>query len=74
MVESVNPLAMEVALSVQKELHTRFEEADHLRRAHVERARFEAEPAERRYMRVDPLCHLDRNVASELSPQVNTVK
>jgi Recombinase/Recombinase zinc beta ribbon domain len=53
-VESVNPLALEVALSVQKELRTRFEEADHLRRAHVERARFDAEQAQRRYMRVDP--------------------
>ena len=53
-VESVNPLALEVALSVQKELQTRLEEADRLRQAHVERARFEAEQAQRRYMRVDP--------------------
>lgn len=36
-IESVNPLALEVALSVQKELQTRLEEADRLRQAHVER-------------------------------------
>ena len=53
-IESVNPLALEVALSVQKELRSRIEEADRLRRTHVERARFEAEQARRRYMRVDP--------------------
>jgi hypothetical protein len=50
----VNPLALEVALSVQKELKSRLEEADRLRRAQVERARFEADQAQRRYMRVDP--------------------
>ena len=50
----MNPLALEVALSVQKELRSRIEEADRLRRTHVERARFEAEQARRRYMRVDP--------------------
>jgi hypothetical protein len=53
-VESVNPLALEVALSVQKELQSRLEEADRLRRAQVERARFDAEQAQRRSMRVDP--------------------
>jgi DNA invertase Pin-like site-specific DNA recombinase len=53
-VESVNPLALEVALSVQKELQSRLQEADRLRQAHVERAHFEAEQAQRRYMHVDP--------------------
>jgi DNA invertase Pin-like site-specific DNA recombinase len=67
-VESMNPLALEVALSVQKELQTRLEEADRLRRAHVERARFEAEQAQRRYMRVDPD---NRLVADSLEAEWN---
>lgn len=67
-VESVNPLALEVALSVQKELQSRLEEADRLRRAQVERARFEAEQAQRRYMRVDPA---NRLVADSLEADWN---
>src|SRR5260370_6221784 len=54
LVETVSPLALEVALSVQDELQTRAEEADRLRRQQVERARYEAELAQRRYLRVDP--------------------
>lgn len=54
MVETVSPLALEVALAVQEELQTRAEEADRLRRQQVERARYEAELAQRRYLRVDP--------------------
>jgi hypothetical protein len=67
-VESVNPLALEVALSVQKELQSRLQEADRLRQAHVERARFEAEQAQRRYMRVDPA---NRLVADSLEAEWN---
>jgi len=54
LVEVVNPMALEVALSVQQELEARFEEADRLRRQQVERARYESEAARRRYLRVDP--------------------
>lgn len=54
LVETVSPLALEVALAVQEELQARAEEADHLRRQQVERARYEAELAQRRYLRVDP--------------------
>jgi len=54
LVEAVNPMALEVALSVQQELESRFEEAERLRRQQVERARYEAEAARRRYLRVDP--------------------
>jgi len=36
------------------EIEQRLEEADRLRREHVERARLEAEAARRRYLRVDP--------------------
>ncbi len=54
LVEAVSPLALEVALSVEAELTARAAEADGLRRAQVERARYEAELAQRRYLRVDP--------------------
>jgi len=54
LVESVSPLALEVALQVQDELHSRAEEADRLRKQQVERSRYEADLAQRRYMRVDP--------------------
>jgi len=54
LVEAVTPLALEVALSVQQEIQTRIEEADRLRRAQVERARYEAQLAQRRYLQVDP--------------------
>jgi len=54
LIESVTPLALEVALNVQDELKTRIEEADRLRKQMVERARYEADLARRRYMQVDP--------------------
>lgn len=54
LVEAMNPMALEVALSVQQELEARLEEADRLRRQQVERARYEAQAARRRYWRVDP--------------------
>jgi len=54
LVETVNPLALEVTLAVQQELEVRWEEMDRLRRAQVDRARYEAELARRRFLRVDP--------------------
>jgi hypothetical protein len=54
LVETITPLALEVALNVQEELQARGEGADRLRRQQVERARYEAELAQRRYLRVDP--------------------
>jgi hypothetical protein len=62
-VQSISPLALEVALNVQHQLQERLAEADRLRRQYVERAQYEAEQARIRYMRVDPLCGLDCNVA-----------
>lgn len=53
-IEAMSPLAIEVALGVQQELVTRREEADRQRRQHVERAKYEAELAQRRFMKVDP--------------------
>lgn len=54
LVETMSPLALEAALGIEAELAARAAEADGLRRAQVERARYEAELAQRRYLRVDP--------------------
>ena len=54
LLDTLTPLALEVALSVEAELATRADEADALRRSHVERARHGAELARRRYLAVDP--------------------
>jgi DNA invertase Pin-like site-specific DNA recombinase len=54
LVETVSPLALEVALAVGDELAARDAEADRLRHDQVERARYEADLAQRRYLRVDP--------------------
>ncbi len=54
LVETVTPLALEVALRVQQELQSRWDEADRLRRLQVDRARYESELARRRFLRVDP--------------------
>jgi hypothetical protein len=43
-----------VALAVQKELESRSDENDRLRRQAVERAHYESDLARRRYMRCDP--------------------
>jgi DNA invertase Pin-like site-specific DNA recombinase len=68
LIEAVTPMALEAALSVQEELQTRWEETDRLRRQQVERARYEAELARRRYMQVDPD---NRLVADELEAEWN---
>jgi DNA invertase Pin-like site-specific DNA recombinase len=54
LVEAVSPMTLDVALTVQHELQSRLEEADRLRQKQVERARYEADLAQRRYMKVDP--------------------
>lgn len=54
LLESMTPLAVQVALNVQAHLHARLEEADILRKKRVERAQYEAELARQRYMQVDP--------------------
>lgn len=47
-------VAIDVTLAVQQELQARLDEVDRLRQQQVERARYEAELAQRRYMPVDP--------------------
>jgi len=54
LIETVTPLALEVALNVQAEIQTRLEQADRLRRQHVQRTQYEADQAKLRFMRVDP--------------------
>jgi hypothetical protein len=54
LVEAMAPAALEVALSVQEEIQSRIDEADRLRGQQVERVRYEAELARRRFMQVDP--------------------
>jgi DNA invertase Pin-like site-specific DNA recombinase len=54
LVEAVNPIALEVTLVVQRELQSRMQEADRLRHSQVERAQYESDLAQRRYLRVDP--------------------
>ena len=64
-----NALALEVALNVQQELQSRWDEADRLRRLQVDRARYESELARRRFLRVDPD---NRLVAASLEAEWNS--
>ena len=68
LVQSVTPLALEVALNVQSEIQGRLAEAERLRQQQVQRAQFEAERAQLRFMRVDPN---NRLVADTLETQWN---
>jgi DNA invertase Pin-like site-specific DNA recombinase len=69
LLSSVTPVALEVALAVQDEIQKRIEDADRLRQAQVERARYEASLAQRRYMKVDPA---NRLVADTLETEWNS--
>jgi len=68
LVEMVSPVTLEVALTVQKEVERRANEGDRLRRQEVDRARYEADLARRRYMQVDPD---NRMVADSLEAEWN---
>jgi DNA invertase Pin-like site-specific DNA recombinase len=54
LLETLTPVTLEVALAVGQELQQRLDETDRLRRQQVERARYEADLAQQRYMHVDP--------------------
>lgn len=69
LIDTLTPLTVEAALTVQAELEHRAEEADALRAAHVERARYLADLARRRYLAVDPA---NRLVADTLEADWNT--
>ena len=66
---TLTPLAIEAALTVSAELEHRADQADALRAAHVERARYHADLARRRYLAVDPA---NRLVADTLEADWNT--
>jgi DNA invertase Pin-like site-specific DNA recombinase len=66
---ALTPLTIEAALTVTAELEHRAEQADALRAAHVERARYHAEHARSRYLAVDPA---NRLVADTLEADWNT--
>ena len=54
LISTLTPLAVEAAFQVPAELQHRAAEADALRAAHVERARYHSDLARRRYLAVDP--------------------
>jgi hypothetical protein len=68
LVDAVTPLALEVTLTVQQEIEARLDEVDRLRRKAVERAQYEADLAQRRYLHVDPA---NRLVADSLEADWN---
>lgn len=68
LLETVSPAALEVALAVESEIAGRIEEAQSLRLKQLERQRYEAELARRRYMNVDPA---NRMVADALEAAWN---
>lgn len=53
-IDAVSPLALEVTLGIQQELQARLDEADALRRKHIDQAQYEVDLARQRFMRVDP--------------------
>ncbi|MDW3689004.1 recombinase family protein [Cupriavidus sp. CV2] len=50
----MTPAAVELALEIRREIEARYDEADRLRLRAIERAQFEADLAQRRFMLVDP--------------------
>lgn len=54
LLDTVAPTALKVALAVNDEIAGRIEQAERLRNSQLERARYEAELARRRYLKVDP--------------------
>ena len=69
LLDTLSPLAVEAALTVSAELQQRSAEADRMRATHVDRARYQADLARRRYMAVDPA---NRLVADSLEADWNT--
>lgn len=68
LLQMLQPVTLEVSLAVQQELQSRIDEADRLRQQQVERARYEADRARERFMKVDPN---NRLVADTLEAEWN---
>ena len=54
LMDTMTPIALNMALAVQEELSERLDDANRLRAKQVERLRYEADLARQRYMQVDP--------------------
>ena len=54
LMETMTPMTLDITFAVMAELQTRFDDADRLRQAQVQRAQQDADFARRRYMQVDP--------------------
>jgi hypothetical protein len=67
--ECVTPEALALTIAMQDELVKRADEAQRLRHLQVERAQYEADLAQRRYLKVDPD---NRLVATVLEAEWNT--
>jgi DNA invertase Pin-like site-specific DNA recombinase len=52
--DAVSPLALEMTLAIEHEFQARLEEADAIRRTHLNRVQYEVDLARQRFMRVDP--------------------
>jgi DNA invertase Pin-like site-specific DNA recombinase len=65
---AMSPVAIETALAVDQEIHTKLLQTDRLRKQQVDRAQYEADLARRRYMQVDPD---NRLVADSLEAEWN---
>lgn len=68
LIQTMTPMALDLALTVQQEIQVRLDEVDRMRCKQVERARYEADLAQRRYMHVDPA---NRLVADTLEAEWN---
>lgn len=68
LLDTVAPAALELALAVQSEIEQRLSQSDTLRHQQVQRARYEAELARRRFMKIDPEHRL---VADQLEAEWN---
>jgi hypothetical protein len=68
LLETMTPISLEVAMTVQQEIVARQEEAEALRAQQVARAQYEADLAGQRYRRVDPN---NRLVADALEAEWN---
>lgn len=68
LLETLSPLAIDVALEVHREMQARVAETDQIRMQHVERRKYDADLARRRFMQVDPE---NRLVADTLEAEWN---
>jgi DNA invertase Pin-like site-specific DNA recombinase len=54
LLETISPMTLEVALSVQDELQARYKDASELKKKHLQRLKYDSDLSRRRYLAVDP--------------------